>query len=348
MNKLFTLTILSVLLSVFAYSATAQNTCCATTTTAPEVTTGFYSTAQIGRTSMTPAPVLSVQATTDLPNTEYLITKRNRPAMTSAGVVDTTGGGGDIILGADADGIFRPADIARYGVNLYWGDTFDIIAVGYDLAALQLLTDSLLNGTNSSGTPCCDLFALAAGPAGKPEIKGFCDSMNNNGIHTAADVNGLNEILVIFDVFTEGELSVGAIISTLNLINSFGSIFPVECGAAGANNFLFYGINRSAKYGYDVEGTIAVQKLSDVSRFMVFPNPNTQGTATQVYFTTDQTVDLHINVINSVGTRVFQQTLGSVSGNINTEIPTQNLPAGLYIVELTDGHSSQTQQLIVR
>ena len=242
------------LLILFACSIalTAQvnaQTCCGTGTTAPEVTTGFYTTAQIGRTSPTPAPNLSVNASTDLPTVEYLVTKRNRVALDAMGMPDTTGGGGDVIVGADADGIFAPADMGRYGVNLFWGDTFDIVAVGYNLPVLQNLADSLLNGINSGGTPCCNLFGILAIAVGEPAIAGFCDSMNNAGIFRSNDISGMNEVLEIFDVFTEGELSIGSITSTLGLINTNGSSIGTDCGGTGANNFLFYGLNRNAKYG---------------------------------------------------------------------------------------------------
>lgn len=343
MKKLLTLLACSMALTV---QVQAQ-TCCGAGTTAPEVTTGFYTTTQIGRTSSTPAPTLATSPSSDLPTVEYLVTKRNRVAMDGTGVPDTTGGGGDVIVGADADGIFAPADMGRYGVNLYWGDTFDITAVGYDLAVIQNLADSLLNGTNSGGLPCCNLFPILASVVGEPAIAGFCDSMNNAGIYGSNNINGMNEVLEIFDVFTEGELSIGSITSTLQLINANGNRIGIDCGGTGAINFLSYGINRSAKYGYDVEGTIAVQRLSDVSRFMVFPNP-ANGDQVQVYFTTDQMVDLNINVVNMTGQTVYQTTLGQVQGNTNVSLPVAELPAGIYAIELTDGHSNQTQQLVVR
>lgn len=343
MKKLLTLFACSMALTV---QVQAQ-TCCGASTTAPEVTTGFYTTTQIGRTSNTPAPTLATSASTDLPTVEYLVTKRNRAALDGTGVPDTTGGGGDVIVGADADGIFAPADMGRYGVNLYWGDTFDITAVGYDLGVIQNLADSLLNGMNSGGRPCCSLFPILASVVGEPAIAGFCDSMNNAGIYGSSNINGMNEVLEIFDVFTEGELSIGSITSTLELINANGNRIGTDCGGTGVINFLSYGISRSAKYGYDVEGTIAVQRLSDVSRFMVFPNP-ANGDQVQVYFTTDQVVDLNINVVNMTGQTVYQTTLGQVHGNTNVSLPVAELPAGIYTIELTDGHSNQTQQLVVR
>lgn len=346
MKKLITLVTCNLFLLAFNLQTTAQ-TCCASTTIAPEVTTGFYTTSKIGTTTNTPAPVLSVNASADLPTIEYIVTKRGTPAVDGAGAPDTIGGGGDVILGADADGIFKPSSMTRYGVSLTTGDTFDITAVGYDLSVIKNLADSLLNGKNSSGQPCCSLFTLMAQLIQEPAIAGFCDSMNRAGIYNSTDINGMNEVLEIFDVFAKGSMSIGNITSTLALINSNGRYISTECGGTGASNFLSYGINRSSKYGYEVGTTVAVRELSDVSVFMLFPNPaNTE--AVNLYFTTKKSVDLTINLLDAMGRTVYQAAADNVLGDISTTIPVANLPSGLYIVELTDGYSKKTQKLIVK
>jgi hypothetical protein len=324
-------------------------TCCDEngTTVAPVITTGFYSTAQIGGSINTPVPTLATNPTPDLPRVEYIITKRNQLALNDQGTPDTTGGGGDVIIGADLDGVFMPDDISRYGVRLHAGDTFDLTAVGYDLAVIKNLADSLLNGVDpGSGKPCCGLFGVMAAFLGEPALEGFCDSVNNAGILNSTDIDGMNEVLTIFDVFSSGQTSMESLLSTLDIINSNGTFISPECGGTGVNNFLPYGINKNAKYGYDREGTIAVQKLSDVSLFMLFPNPANKG-AVNIYFTTQKEVDLTINLFDALGQRVHHQTLGNVSGDFNTTIPVNNLAAGMYYVELTDGHSNQMLKVVV-
>lgn len=338
---------LATLFAAFLMTLTTVNaqTCCTQNTVAPAIAPGFYTTNQIGGSTNTPAAVLATPASGDLPTVEYIITKRNSPALDDAGVPDTTGGGGDVIIGADIDGIFMPDDMGRYGVRLYAGDTFDLTAVGYDLAVIQTLADSLLNGTSPSG-PCCGLFGVMAIVLGEPAIAGFCDSVNGAGIYNSTDINGMNEVLTIFDVFSSGQTSIGSFVNTLNLINSNGTFISQACGGTGANNFMSFGMNRNARYGYDREGTIAVQKLSDVSLFMLFPNPARDG-AVKIYFTTEKEVDLSINLFDALGQRVHHQTLGNVSGDFNTTIPVSNLAAGMYYVELTDGHSNQVLKVIV-
>lgn len=321
-------------------------TCCTPNTVAPEITTGFYTTSQIGGNVNTPAATLATQNSADLPTIEYIVTRRNTPALDDTGVPDTTGGGGDVIIGADVDGIFMPDNMGRYGVTLNPGDTFDLTAVGYDLPVIKELADSLLNGVSPGSGPCCGLFGVMAIVLNEPAIAGFCDSVNNAGIYNSTDINGMNEVLSIFDVFSSGQTSMGSLVSTLNLINSNGTQISTDCGGTGANNFLSFGINRNAQYGYDREGTIAVQKLSDVSLFMLFPNPANDGVV-NIYFTTQKEVDLTINLFDALGQRVHHQTLGNVSGDFNTAIPVNNLAAGMYYVELTDGHSNQVLKVVV-
>ncbi|MGH1337966.1 MAG: T9SS type A sorting domain-containing protein [Aureispira sp.] len=346
MKKIITLFITSLTVLLFGTSLTAQ-TCCGAGTTAPELTPGFYTTGQIAGNNNTLAPVLGVNASADLPRVEYIVTKRGVPARYTDGRIDTTGGGGDVVLGADVDGIFMPQNMTRYGVTLVSGDTFDITAVGYDLPVLQNLADSLLNGTTATGVPCCNLFNLLATLLNNPPLAGFCDSLNNAGITSSADLTNMNDILPVFDAFADGSISIGNIVSTLNVINQNGSFLSADCGGTGANDFLFFGLNRLATYGYEVGNVIAVRELSAVSSFMIFPNPANKGNV-HVYCTTKEAVDLQVNLIDATGRVVYQKTVNGILGNSETTIPVGNLTPGFYMVELTDGYSNQTQKLIVR
>jgi len=197
-----------------------------------------------------------------------------------------------------------------------------------------------------AGKPCCDLFGLIATVLAEPAIAGFCDSINGAGITNSTQINTMNEVLTIFDVFSSAETSIGSLISTLNLINSSGTFISTECGGTGGINFLPFGINQNATYGYDREGTIAVRELSAVSLFMLYPNPASKG-AVNIYFTTKKEVDLTINLFDALGQRVHHQTLGNVSGDFNTTIPVNNLTSGVYYVELTDGHNNQINKVVV-
>jgi len=327
--------------------AVAQNTCCDGTTTAPEVTSGFYTTSTIGLDQNTPGLSLGVQASSDLPTVEFMITKRNQTALDETGNADTTGGGGDVIIGAvDINGVFMPQDKSRYGYSLVAGDTFDLTAVGYDLPRLKKLADSLLNGY-AGPQPCCDIFGVMAVALNEPALAGFCDSVNQAGINGAADINGMEDVLVIFDAFSSGQVSVGSMIWTLQTINANGSFISTDCGGEGANNFLYYGVNKDEKYGYEAGPAVAVKKLSDVSNFVMFPNPVNAGVL-NINFSTFKQVDLAVNIYSTLGQQVVSQNLGTVNGNLNTTVSTGHLSAGIYYVELTDGHNSETHKLIVK
>ena len=236
--KLYTTLLFSLLL---LNNISAQYTCCLPGTTAPEITPGLHDTL-IDISGTTPSIPLAINPSAELLNVEFLISKRNTPAMFFDGSgIDTTGGVGDVIIGGDADGIISPSDLSRYGVTLADNDTFDLTAIGFDLAVMQNLTDSLLNGTALNGSsidPCCELFIYMAIGLSQPAVAGFCDSVNNAGIMNGSDVQGIEQILDIIDAFSTGQASVESMIYTMNVINTNGGSISVDCGGTGGTNFV--------------------------------------------------------------------------------------------------------------
>lgn len=335
-------------LTFMAAGLIAQDKCCDPSTVAPEVTTGTSAAMLVGNNTV--APTLAVQASLDLPNTEFVVTKRGATVMMDDGagnmVPDTTGGGGDVIIGSDVDGVFVPATKDRYGITLTSGDTIDVVAVGYDLSVIKVLADSLLNGY-AAGSPCCSLFVIMATVLGEPSLAGFCDSVRNEGVYNSSDVNDMNGVLTIFDAFSSAEISIGRLVWTLNTVNGASNFISPDCGGTGNLNLLSYGVNRNAKYAYPMEGSVSVQELSDVSVFMLYPNPAANGTA-QIFFTTKQSVDLSINMYNAVGQLVDSKLVQGINGNYNTTINTQSFVPGVYRVELTDGLNNVTKNLVIR
>ncbi|MDC0231517.1 T9SS type A sorting domain-containing protein [Aureispira] len=335
---------------VFVFKTTnAQNTCCNSTTIAPEVASGLHS-SEVLIGSNTPGLSLNIAASADLPNVEFLITKKGTAAMFNDGSgPDTSGGGGDVIIGGDVDGVFKPSDLSRYGISLADNDTFELTAIGYDLAVMQNLTDSLLNGyalNGSSLDPCCNLFFFMAIGLGQPSVAGFCDSVNNAGIYNGSDVNNIGKVLDIIDAFSTGQASVESMLYTMEVINTNGSSISVDCGGTASTNFVSYGMNKSSRYGYVVNDPVAVHKLSNVSLFAMFPNPTSKNV--QIHFTTQEQVELKINVYNTLGQISYNETLGNVEGDFSTLLPLGHFSTGIYSVELTDGHNSIIQKLIVR
>lgn len=340
MKKLaYALLIAGSLIQTSQLSAQAVATCSAT---APEVQTGL-STIQPGGTIWTTPPPMQVQAspTTTLTHTEYLITKRGRRAMTTAGgtTPDTTGGGGDVILGATATGNFNPGTVSRYGVRINAGDTFDLTAVGYKLQQIKDIANKIFTGS-SGGLTCCQIISTTA-------AAGFCDSLRAAGYDGQEDINGLQDAIALFDAFSDKELSVAGLISSMQTINGYQSqpLFPIACGKNDLP--ICFGINKSAKYGYVASSVVAVEELNANTNFMLFPNPAENGFV-NVLIDTKNTTDIRLSLYNTLGEQINTQVLNGLSGQTTLSLETNTLSAGIYFVELTDGTSRQTRKLLVR
>lgn len=317
-------------------TASAQSTSCPNTI-APIIQTGMHGT-EIPADQNTPAPTLVTQAT-GLTNTEFLITKYNTPALDSAGNRDTVGGGGNVIIGADVDGIFMPNTMSRYGRTLAAGDTFEVVAASYNLAQLRSLVQKVLHGSFSGGT-CCSVFDVL------PTTRGFCDSLTAVGISDSNDIQDLSDVLNVFDAFSARQLSVENLLVNMATINGFSSnvLFPNQCGKSDLP--ICYGITKTARHQYKVGAPIAVNKLSDVTNFMLFPNPATSDV--NIVLETRSNMDLSVRIHNTVGAIVYTQQLGLVNGRVSMQVPVSQLAAGVYFVELTDGKGREIQKLIVR
>ncbi len=321
---------------LFAQAVTACNN-----VTAPEVENGTYTTEEIGGVIWTPAPPMAVTAA-GLTHTEYLIVKVGTCALDSARVnCDTTGGGGDVILGTSTNGMFDPGNVSRYGINITAGDTFAVVAVGYNLAQIKTLVNDIFTGTTPAPAPCCSIFLLVGAP-------GFCDTLNANGINSQNDVTGLNDILTVFDAVASPQLSVESLVSYMQLVNSNASTFASNgCGSLTDGNLVCYGMNPNARYKYIASPTVSVEQVALlVDGLSIFPNP-TNGDAT-IRFSVESASDMTINIYNSLGARVSHQNLGMVEGEQVLTAPTSGLAAGLYLVELTDGRNKLTSKLVVR
>jgi len=323
--------------------AQAQTAC--TGKTAPEVQNTMFTDYEIGATIWTPAPVMSVQAV-GLPNVEFLVIKKGTCAKDSAGTAcdTTTGPPADVILGSDADGILDPAAFSRYGVSIAAGDTFGLVAIGYDLAQVKSVLNQLLTGTISGTIPpseCCALFNL------NPATTGFCDTLANNGIEGQDDINGLADVLTVFDAFADAQLSVPALLSYMQEVNGFTStISSAGCGSTTDGVLLCYGMNPNSVYWYKAANNVAVEQVSSVAQVAMFPNPTSGDVTLQI--ATDKASDITVNIYNALGVKVNSQNLGIINGTTTVNAATAGFAAGMYIVELTDGHNSQTQKLIVR
>jgi hypothetical protein len=321
---------------LFAQAQTACNN-----KTAPEVQSGFYSVSEIGATIWTPAPPMAVQAV-GLPNVEYLVVKKTCALDSARTACEQTAGGGWVILGSDADGIFDPATISRYGVSITAGDTFGVVAVGYDLTQVKGLLNRILTGTITGTTNgCCALFELDA------TTRGFCDTLGTLGIDSQDDVNNLTDVLTVFDAFTDAQLSVPGLLEYMGLVNGYaGLLSNAGCGTTVDGVILCYGMNPNAIYWYKAANNVAVEQFSPVAELAMYPNP-TSGDVT-LQLSTEKATDVSVNIYNALGVKVSSENLGLIEGTYTYNAATAGFAAGMYIVEITDGKNSQTQKLTVR
>lgn len=339
--KKFTLFLLMCCMTMVSSQIFAQAQTACDSVAAPEVQSGMNS-YDIGGTIWTPAPPMQTAAA-GLPTVEYLIVKIGTCALDSARTAcDTTNGGGAVIIGGDDDGIFNPADVTRYGIDIQAGDTFAVVAVGYDLTQVRGLLNQILSGTTSIGAPCCSIFDL------QQETAGFCDTLNNLGITSQNDINGIEDVLTVFDAFASAQLSVNGLIYYMQQVNSYGSLLQSSgCGTTtSSGDIVCFGINPDQEYMYRASNTVAVEEFDQVASFGMFPNPTNGDVNLSVELSTP--TDLTLNIYNAFGQKVSVQHLGTVEGAQTFTAQTSTFAKGMYMVELTDGQNSTTAKLIVR
>lgn len=164
-------------------------------------------------TDTTPTPVYTVMPT-GLPNTEFFILRQDSIAAD---------GFGPPIITSSLDGRIVPNDFG-FGAC----QELCVIPFSYNLSQVQLVVDSLLNGIYLGNTTCC----TAAGTF----FVGLCDSLNNRGISSGADIQNLNDVIAFTDVFanTSGDApSLPQLISTISQLNNFIGLFG-NCSAGVA------------------------------------------------------------------------------------------------------------------
>ena len=324
----------------FTASASAQITQCSGVT-APAVTSGMSST-EVGGSVETTAPTLATQAV-NLTHTHFIITKKGTPARAADGSVDTTGAFltsvNDVILGADNDGVFNPGNYSRYGISLAPGDTVEVTAVGFNLSQLRIVVQALLTGVAPGGTCCQGIDAIE-------EARGFCDTLRNNGVTDSFAIQTFDDVIKVFDAFSDRQLSVRGLLASMDLVNTSASALPSVC-TGGTNGLpICYGIDFNARYGYKMNQTVAIERMSEVANFAVFPNPVT-GSNINVLVDTKRPTNLTVTVYNLLGQALIQSDLGVIDGTTTTQIQTDKLGSGIYFVELFDGQNREVRKINV-
>ena len=103
----------------------------------------------------------------------------------------------------------------------------------------------------------------------------------------------------------------------------------------------------SDAFSYNLDGQNTIGLLEEnVSEIRMFPNPATD--MVNISIELNDASNTSVSVINMVGQVVISNDFGMLNGSNRLELNVSSLPAGMYIVEINAGASSQTERLIVK
>jgi hypothetical protein len=107
------------------------------------------------------------------------------------------------------------------------------------------------------------------------------------------------------------------------------------------NDIIYMSINKNWETPLTIENS-----NKDISGLSVFPNPSNEQTS--IKFNLKSSNNVTIKVINLLGEEVLKMNNEHVhSGNHNIQINSQQLSAGIYIINLTSGNHSESIKMIV-
>ena len=97
-------------------------------------------------------------------------------------------------------------------------------------------------------------------------------------------------------------------------------------------------------YQYSQETLSNEDFVVSPNSFKIFPNP-TEGVF-KVSFDSQSAMPYNYNVYDVSGKKILQKNLGVLNGLHTESISLENVPSGVYFVELKSGDVSSTKQLI--
>lgn len=91
---------------------------------------------------------------------------------------------------------------------------------------------------------------------------------------------------------------------------------------------------------------LAIIKNEQIKGLSIFPNPTTSTTT--VSFVLDKEAAVKINVVNITGKKVLTNVIQAKSGQNLVVVDTENLDAGVYLLQLNVGQTNQVKKLIIK
>ncbi|MEX2589606.1 MAG: T9SS type A sorting domain-containing protein, partial [Chitinophagales bacterium] len=239
-------------------------------------------------------------------------------------------------------------------IELPNGDVIDVI-------------DALAQGVVPAGTPITPtLWSLATSQLGDPacldliDIIGYYDNPNgmwrinipNNGtgalnfnidafdiVVSADNCPDLTEDQIISMAGISGTVAPGET-KTFNILvpplpAGFPSIQP-SCQAFG----------QPIEFQYNGNCTSVEDLQSSLETFSVYPNPNNGNFV--VEFELMQPEQIHLSLYNATGQTIARESWNGVSGSYRKSYNFDNLPAGVYLIQLNTASEQMTKKVIIQ
>ncbi len=102
----------------------------------------------------------------------------------------------------------------------------------------------------------------------------------------------------------------------------------------------------SATTSFNTNSTVGADDISNELGWDVFPNPTTTGTGFGVTMQANKLVDANISLITLTG-QLLQTQKAQFSGSNVVQVPTLNLPLGVYILQVQSAEGRFAQKVVI-
>lgn len=102
--------------------------------------------------------------------------------------------------------------------------------------------------------------------------------------------------------------------------------------------------------GYNISGTLPLatgidDNAQNISQFNIFPNPS--DGAFNITFNVNNKSNFKLEVINTLGQKVYEESLTGFSGAYSKQLDVQQFGKGMYMISIADDNSKSTRRAVV-
>ncbi len=137
--------------------------------------------------------------------------------------------------------------------------------------------------------------------------------------------------------------------STLTKTGLAAGTYYIEIDGVGNGSGASTGYTEYASLGgYNFSGTApvptGVDEEANINEFNIFPNPSTG--AFNVTFNTAVRSNYKVTVVNTLGQKVYEETLNSFSGSYSKQLDLGQFGKGVYMINISDDENSSTKRAV--